>query len=142
MSISDNSPSNTAGIASNASRAYTNIEGLALGACQLCGFCDRNGCEANAKAGPHVCILPKLREDAKFELRTRSWVSRLLYDKAAKKVQGVVYVDMRNGEEYEQPAGIVALYSGVTASTRSAFATSSRTSETTSGAPAPSRSSL
>jgi gluconate 2-dehydrogenase alpha chain len=94
---------------SNASRPYTNIEGLTLGGCAYCGFCDKNGCEANAKAGPHVCVLPRLREDPKFELRTHSWVSRVLYDKAGKKVTGVVYTDTRNGEEYEQPAGIVVL---------------------------------
>src|SRR5256886_17177321 len=91
---------------SNASRPYTNPEGLTLGGCQYCGFCERNGCEANAKAGPHVCILPKLREDPKFTLRPRSWVSRLLYDKAARKVTGVVFTDTRTGEEYEQPAEI------------------------------------
>jgi gluconate 2-dehydrogenase alpha chain len=94
---------------SNASRAYTNSEGLTLGACQYCGFCERNGCEANAKAGPQVCVLPLLRQDPKFTLRSRAWVSRLLYDKAAKKVTGVVYTDTRNGEEYEQPADIVVL---------------------------------
>src|SRR5947207_5689629 len=65
---------------SNASRAYTNREGLTLGACQYCGFCERNGCEANAKAGPQVCVLPLLRQDPKFTLRSRAWVSRLLYD--------------------------------------------------------------
>src|SRR5262244_4450364 len=43
---------------SNSSRPYTNIEGLTLGACQYCGHCDKSGCEANAKAGPLVCIMP------------------------------------------------------------------------------------
>jgi len=95
--------------ASNCSRPYVNIEGLSLGACQYCGFCDKNGCEANAKAGPHICILPKLRADPKFSLRTNAWVSRLTYDKQAKRVTGVVFTDTRNGEEYEQPAGIVVL---------------------------------
>ena len=94
---------------SNASRAYTNPEGVTLGACEYCGFCDRNGCEANAKAGAHTTILPVLRLDPKFELRARSWVSRLMYDKAARKVTGVVYTDTRTGEEYEQPAGLVVL---------------------------------
>ena len=94
---------------SNASRAYTNIEGLTLGACHYCGFCERNGCEANAKAGPQVCVLPLLRLDPKFTLRAAPWVSRLIYDKAAKKVTGVVYTDTRTGEEYEQPAGLVVL---------------------------------
>jgi gluconate 2-dehydrogenase alpha chain len=94
---------------SNCSRPYLNSEGLTLGECQYCGHCDRNGCEANAKAGPQVCILPVLRGDPKFILRPRSWVSRLIFDKAANRVSGVVYVDTRTGEEYEQPAGIVVL---------------------------------
>src|SRR6266581_2864364 len=94
---------------SNASRSYTNIEGLALGGCQYCGHCDKSGCEANAKAGPQVCILPLLRADTKFTLRARSWVSRLIYDKAAHKVTGVLYTDTRTGEEYEQPADLVVL---------------------------------
>ena len=95
--------------ASNCSRPYTNFEGLTLGACQQCGFCDRNGCEANAKGGAHVCILPVLRADSRFELRTRAWVSRLVYDKAARRVTAVVYTDLRTGEEFEQPAGLVVL---------------------------------
>src|SRR5712691_1314606 len=74
---------------------YTNSEGLTLGGCQYCGHCERAGCEANAKAGPHVCVLPLLRADPKFTLRARSWVSRLIYDKAAKKVTGVVYTATR-----------------------------------------------
>src|SRR5262249_21357177 len=61
------------------------------------------------KAGPHVCVLPVLRADPKFTLRARAWVSRLSYDKAAKKVTGVVFTDTRTGEEYEQPAGLVVL---------------------------------
>jgi gluconate 2-dehydrogenase alpha chain len=95
--------------ASNASRPYTNSEGLTLGGCQYCGFCERNGCEANAKAGPQVCVLPLLRTDPKFTLRDRAWVSRLSYDKAAKKVTGILFTDTRTGEEYEQPAGLVVL---------------------------------
>jgi gluconate 2-dehydrogenase alpha chain len=95
--------------ASTVSQPYTNSEGLTLGGCQYCGFCERAGCEANAKAGPQVCVLPLLRRDPKFTLRPHSWVSRLSYDKNAKKVTGVVYTDPRTGEEYEQPAGLVVL---------------------------------
>src|SRR5262249_53875894 len=94
---------------SNSSQPYVNSEGLTLGGCQYCGHCDKSGCEANAKAGPHVCVLPVLRADSKFTLRTRSWVSRLVYDKKAKRVTGVLYPDTRTGEEYEQPASIVVL---------------------------------
>ena len=93
----------------NMSEAYTNSEGLTLGACQYCGHCERFGCEANAKASPNVCVMPLLAKEAKFELRTRAYVSKVLYDKAGKKATGVLYVDLRTGEEFEQPAGIVIL---------------------------------
>jgi gluconate 2-dehydrogenase alpha chain len=95
--------------ASNASAPYTNFEGQTLGQCQYCGHCELFGCEANAKASPNICILPVLLQDKRFELRTRAYVSRLLYDKAAKKVRGVVYIDRLSGEEIEQPADLVVL---------------------------------
>jgi gluconate 2-dehydrogenase alpha chain len=94
---------------SNASEVYTNFEGQTLGACEYCGHCERFGCEANAKASPNVCILPALLADPKFELRDHAQVKELVYDKAARKVTAVRYVDTRSGEEYEQPAGLVIL---------------------------------
>src|SRR5271170_7233790 len=33
-----------------ASAPYTNSEGIVLGACEYCGYCNRTACEANAKA--------------------------------------------------------------------------------------------
>src|SRR6516162_10038238 len=95
--------------ASNSSAPYVNSEGLTIGQCQYCGHCEYFGCEANAKASPLICVLPVLMQDKKFELRTQSYVSRLIYDKQAKKVRGVVYVDRRTGEEVEQPADMVVL---------------------------------
>jgi len=41
----------------NASEAYTNPEGATMGECVYCGFCERYGCESNAKASPNVNIL-------------------------------------------------------------------------------------
>ena len=32
------------------SAAYTNPEGAVMGECVYCGFCERFGCESNAKA--------------------------------------------------------------------------------------------
>jgi gluconate 2-dehydrogenase alpha chain len=96
-----------------ASNPYTNPEGVALGACEYCGFCNRIACETNAKASANSTILPVLRLDPKFEIRTRTFVTKLNYDKAAKKVVSVTYTDLRNGEEYEQPANIVLLTSYV-----------------------------
>ena len=101
-----------------ASAPYVNPEGITLGACQYCGHCNRTACEANAKASPNVNVLPVLRAEPRFELRTRTFVTRLVYDKAAKRVTGVLYTDMRTGEEYEQPAGIVVLSSYVFGNTQ------------------------
>jgi gluconate 2-dehydrogenase alpha chain len=91
------------------SGVYTNPEGVTLGACEYCGHCERFGCEANAKASPQACILPVLLPDPKFELRTYAYVKELVYDKQAKKVKAVRYVDTRSGEEFEQPAGLVIM---------------------------------
>ena len=95
--------------ASNSSAAYTNPEGLTIGQCQYCGHCEYFGCETNAKASPLICLLPALTPDRKFELRIPCLCSRLIYDKQAKKVRGVVYIDRRTGEEIEQPADLVVL---------------------------------
>jgi gluconate 2-dehydrogenase alpha chain len=94
---------------STSSAPYVNPEGLTLGKCEYCGFCNRTGCEANAKASSNITLMPVLRLDPRFELRTRAFVSRLIYDRAARVVTGVAYTDMRSGEEYEQPAGLVVL---------------------------------
>jgi gluconate 2-dehydrogenase alpha chain len=100
------------------SAPYVNPEGVTLGACEYCGHCNRTACEANAKASPNVNVISALRGDPKFDLRTRAFVTRLVYDKAAKKVTGVLYTDMRTGEEFEQPAGIVVLSSFVFGNTQ------------------------
>jgi gluconate 2-dehydrogenase alpha chain len=93
----------------NASAAYTNPEGAVMGECVYCGFCERFGCESNAKASPNVNVLSVMIGDPKFELRTHAHVKNLVYDRRAKRVKSVIYVDPRNGEEYEQPANIVIL---------------------------------
>jgi gluconate 2-dehydrogenase alpha chain len=94
---------------SNASRAYRNPDGSRLGACVYCGHCERFGCEANAKGSPHLTVIPIAMANPNFELRTRAWVTRVLLDSTGKKAIGVLYTDVATGEEYEQPASIVAL---------------------------------
>ena len=42
-----------------ASSPYTNAEGVALGACEYCGYCNRIACETNAKASAKSTILPR-----------------------------------------------------------------------------------
>lgn len=97
---------------------YTNPEGVTLGTCEYCGFCARFGCETNAKASANTTLMPVLNQEPKFALRTRAFVTRLLYDKQAKKVTGVGYTDLNTGTEYEQPAGLVVLSAFVLGNTQ------------------------
>jgi len=93
----------------NASRAYTNPDGSKFGACQYCGFCERFGCESNAKGSPLVTVIPIAMRNPNFELRTHSWVTKILKTPDGKRVTGVSYTNVLNGEEFEQPAGMVIL---------------------------------
>ena len=64
----------------NASQAYTNPDGAHFGACQYCGYCQKYGCEANAKGSPHVAVIPLVMRNPNFELRTHSWVTKVNKD--------------------------------------------------------------
>jgi gluconate 2-dehydrogenase alpha chain len=97
--------------AANSSRPYTNPDGASFGGCQYCGFCQRFGCEANAKASPHMTVVPAALKSPNFEMRTNSWVTRILKDAQAKRVTGVLYTNLLTGEELEQPAQMVFLCS-------------------------------
>jgi len=93
----------------NASQAYTNPDGAKFGACQYCGYCQQFGCEANAKGSPHVAVIPLALANPNFELRTHAWVTKVLKDSDGKRVTGVSYTNVLNGEEFEQPANLVLL---------------------------------
>jgi gluconate 2-dehydrogenase alpha chain len=93
----------------NSSRAYTNPDGSQYGACQYCGFCQRFGCETNAKGSPHVSVIPIAMRNPNFELRANCWVTKVLKDNDGKRVTGVTYTNVLNGDEFEQPAGMVLL---------------------------------
>ncbi|WP_077213492.1 GMC family oxidoreductase [Bacillus dakarensis] len=95
----------------NLSETYTNPDGISRAACQYCGFCERFGCEYGAKADPVVTVIPVAKKTGKFEIRTHSYVRRVL--KSGNKATGVLYTDLTTGEEIEQPADIVVLTSYV-----------------------------
>jgi gluconate 2-dehydrogenase alpha chain len=95
--------------AANASRPYKNPDGMQLGQCQYCGFCERFGCESNAKGSPHITVIPVALSNPNVELRTWSWVQKVLLDSTGKKAVGVAYVNVLTGEEVEQPADVVIL---------------------------------
>jgi gluconate 2-dehydrogenase alpha chain len=92
----------------NMTRPYTNPEGLSLQACNICGFCERFGCEHFAKASPQTVLLPKVLAQPNFELRTNAHVTKVLLDNTGRRATGVLYVDAR-GNEVEQPAELVIL---------------------------------
>jgi len=93
----------------NASKPYVNPDGMRLGQCQYCGFCERFGCESNAKGSPHITVIPVALKNENVELRAWSWVQKVLLDKTGRKAVGVAYVNVLTGEELEQPADLVVL---------------------------------
>ncbi|TIR63835.1 MAG: GMC family oxidoreductase, partial [Mesorhizobium sp.] len=93
---------------SNASRDYVNPDGVAFGQCHYCGYCERFGCEANAKASPHFTVIPLALKNPNFELRTNSIVLKINLDSTRKKAVSVSYLDAR-GREFEQPADLIIL---------------------------------
>lgn len=94
--------------AATLSQAYTNPDGLRLGACMYCGFCERFVCEHFAKSSPQTTILPLLLKKPNFELRTQCHVLKVNQDAARQRATGVTYVDSA-GREFEQPADLVIL---------------------------------
>jgi gluconate 2-dehydrogenase alpha chain len=92
----------------NAENPYTNPYGITTGACAYCGYCERFGCEMSAKASMQTTILPFLRKQKGFELRTNAKVLRIELDSTRKRATGVTYVDAQ-GREFFQPAEIVFL---------------------------------
>ncbi|QQK77280.1 GMC family oxidoreductase [Salicibibacter cibarius] len=91
------------------SEQYENPDGQTLNACQYSGFCSRFACEWGARASPNITVIPTAQETDNFELRTRSNVTRVLYD--GDRATSVIYEDTQTGEEFEQPADIVVLTS-------------------------------
>jgi gluconate 2-dehydrogenase alpha chain len=91
----------------NASQPYTNPDGMKIGQCQYCGFCERFGCESNAKGSPLITVIPVALRNPNVELRTHTWVTKVLKDSTGKKATGVAYVNVLTGEEIEQPAELV-----------------------------------
>jgi gluconate 2-dehydrogenase alpha chain len=88
------------------SRAYKNPDGVTRPGCAYCGYCERYGCMIGAKAQPTNTLLPVVAKRKNVEIRTGSWVRRILHKDG--RATGIQYTDA-NGEEYFQPAGIVVV---------------------------------
>ncbi len=99
------------GAAAIASDVYTNPDGMNLYPCTYCGYCERFGCEYNAKAMPINTVIPTAMKTGRYELRCNSNVLEIL--KKGNKAVGVRYINTLTKEEFIQPADIVLLSSYV-----------------------------
>lgn len=93
----------------NLSEAYTNPDGEKLNACQYCGFCERFGCEYDAKSTPEMTVIPTAEKTGNFDIRFHANVTEVIYEDG--RATGVKYIDTQSGEEFIQPAEVVALTS-------------------------------
>ena len=96
----------------NLTRAYTNPDGVKLGACVYCGYCDRFGCETYAKPSSLITVLPVAMRTGNFELRTRANVVRINLNADGTRAESVTYIDAA-GREVVQPADLICLTSYV-----------------------------
>lgn len=91
----------------NLSEQYENPDGEKINACQYCSFCMMYGCDFGAKSDPVATVIPTAQKTGNFEIRTESYARRVIHTDG--KATGVLYVDMRTGMEYEQPADVVVV---------------------------------
>lgn len=89
------------------SEAYTDASGNTRGACMLCGFCTRYGCEFDAKASANVMHIPMALATGNYEIRTGCHVINIDLDNTG-KATGVSYIDP-TGRVRTQTADIVIL---------------------------------
>ncbi|HWB86017.1 MAG TPA: GMC family oxidoreductase [Bryobacteraceae bacterium] len=101
--------------AATLTQEYTNPDGVSRMACQYCGYCMLFGCMVGAKSQPSNTLLPVLRNKKTFDLRTESWVRRIVHRNG--KAEGVQYMDGK-GQEVMQPAHMVVLASFTPNNTR------------------------
>jgi gluconate 2-dehydrogenase alpha chain len=96
------------GPSANTSQPYVNPDGVAFGACHYCGYCERFGCEVNAKASAHFTVIPLAARKSNVEMRTNARVMKVNLDAAKTRAESVTYIDAA-GREFEQPAELVVL---------------------------------
>jgi gluconate 2-dehydrogenase alpha chain len=98
--------------AANLSQTYTNPDGVTMGACVYCGYCQRFGCEVYAKPSALITVIPVAQRTGNFDLRTHCNVTRINLDSSGQRAESVTYIDVQ-GQEVEQPADIICLTSYV-----------------------------
>ena len=77
------------GPSANMTQPYINPDGVAFGSCHYCGYCERFGCEMNAKASAHFTVIPLAAAKKNVEIRTDSRVMKVNLDAAGKRAESV-----------------------------------------------------
>jgi gluconate 2-dehydrogenase alpha chain len=90
----------------NSPGRYENPDGMVLGACNYCGFCERFGCHVGAKTSPIVMTVPSALASGRVEIRQFANVFRVNHRDGV--ATSVSYYDA-NGIEQEQPADLIVL---------------------------------
>ena len=75
----------------------------------IAAFASASAARRTRKGSPHITVIPIAMRNPNFELRTHAWVTKVLKDSSGKRVTGVTYTNVLNGEEFEQPAAMVLL---------------------------------
>ena len=101
--------------AANLSETYKNPDGITRPGCAYCGHCQRFGCMIGAKAQPTNTLMPILATRKNFQLRTGSWVRRIVHKDG--RATGIQFTNA-SGEEFFQPAATVVLASFTLNNTR------------------------
>src|ERR1700694_4884624 len=101
--------------AANLSEPYKNPDGITRAGCAYCGHCQRYGCMIGAKAQPTNTLMPVLAKRKNFQLRTGSWVRRIVHK--AGRATRIQFTDA-SGEDLFQPVNTVVLASFTLNTTR------------------------
>ncbi|EZH65304.1 GMC family oxidoreductase [Bacillaceae bacterium JMAK1] len=100
----------------NLSENYTNPDGKTIYQCQFCSFCERFGCDYQAKSDPLITVIPTAVDTGNFEIKTHANVREVEHEDG--KAVGVYYIDGNDGQQYYQPADMVILTTYVLNNTR------------------------
>lgn len=100
----------------NLSENYTNPDGQTIYQCQYCSFCERFGCDYQAKSDPLITVIPTALKTGNFEIKTHANVREIAHEDGV--ATGVYYIDGTDDQEYFQPADIVIITTYVMNNTR------------------------
>jgi gluconate 2-dehydrogenase alpha chain len=86
--------------------AINSVEYDGRPACTYCGFCQYNICHCDAKGATHVNVIPRAEMTGLLRIETDARVTRIDVDSDG-LASGVTFI--RDGQEYQQPAKLVAI---------------------------------